>query len=347
MALTLLTSPVLAAPPPKDVELAFTCDAENRGCPSLEEFRAAVAERLGYEPFTSVNAVRRARVQLLVESGRLRGRFVFEAPGEAPIRRDLVSEAGDCAELGRSLALALSVTIDPMSLTRAPGTPPPSEPVPEVREEDRPGQTTTDAGGGNSGSTGAEDRAANDPEQRGSEQRAVAAAQVGGKRADSQEFFLRAEADGLLHLQPRVGLGFNVGLGWRRPPVELAVSGLFVSPTDGQADGVGRFRTHAQGGRADLCSVFEWLGVCASSLVASYVGQGQGIEVERRSSAPYVGVGAGVRLRVPLTDRVALGGGILGWKTLTPLELEVDGDSVFSVGSFIVGGGPALDVRLW
>src|SRR5579859_7764190 len=81
-------------------------------CPDEGALRKAVATRLGYDPFfpwatttvvAEVTASRRGfhgQVQILDEHGDLRG------------RRALDATSGDCADMVRALALAISIAVD-------------------------------------------------------------------------------------------------------------------------------------------------------------------------------------------------------------------------------------------
>jgi hypothetical protein len=90
-----------------------------RGCPSDASLARAVAARLGYDPFQggvgiAVRAHIEARGRGLTASVEARAE-----DGALLGRRELSSEHGDCEELARALALAISVAIDPFVLTRS------------------------------------------------------------------------------------------------------------------------------------------------------------------------------------------------------------------------------------
>ncbi|HVH41670.1 MAG TPA: hypothetical protein VM925_04985, partial [Labilithrix sp.] len=146
LGLVFMTNVSSASPSAK---LVFARGAETSACPDEAGFRSAVAARVGYDPFfpyakrtvvTRIDAAAggrfRARMEVLDESGALLGEKVF------------VSSQGDCEELVRTLALAVSLAIDvadppplasePLPEPAAKAAPPASEPPPPAAEAPRP-----------------------------------------------------------------------------------------------------------------------------------------------------------------------------------------------------------------
>ena len=107
-------------------------------CPDEPAMRAAVAARLGYDPFRVVatttltaqisreNGVYRGQVKLVDESGVERG------------ARSIESRADDCAELTQALALSMSIAIDPLSVLSPPKPTEPEPKEPEPADTPRP-----------------------------------------------------------------------------------------------------------------------------------------------------------------------------------------------------------------
>lgn len=114
--------------------------AEN--CPDAQNLQDRVSARLGYVPFDD-HAVRRIRVDVRREINRYSAQLESETNGQKAKPRVLSSAAADCSELADALALAISVAIDPLSITRVveaapstpeppPAPPPPREPTPPI-----------------------------------------------------------------------------------------------------------------------------------------------------------------------------------------------------------------------
>lgn len=110
--------------------------------------RSAVSVRLGYDPFKP-DPQRIVTATITREAGGLRGRFDLRDRG-FNVRGSRVpgTDKSDCAELASAMALAISIAIDPLSVTRpeAPqqlASPPPlptapQSPPPEAPRDARP-----------------------------------------------------------------------------------------------------------------------------------------------------------------------------------------------------------------
>jgi hypothetical protein len=107
-------------------------------CPGEGAVRAAVAARLGYDPFmawahdtlfaeiTRKETDYRAEIKLVDDENRLRG------------ARDLHVKGGDCAAIIDAMALTVSLTIDPSSLLGPSASSPPPPPPPSPAEPEAP-----------------------------------------------------------------------------------------------------------------------------------------------------------------------------------------------------------------
>ncbi len=104
-------------------------------CPDEEQFRALLAARLGYDPITA-NGDMRVAASIALRGGRLQGHVdLHDASGAPRGKRDLSSAKDDCGELASSMALAIGIAIDPLSLTRPVA---PKPPAPTVQAERQP-----------------------------------------------------------------------------------------------------------------------------------------------------------------------------------------------------------------
>ena len=110
-------------------------------CPNEDAVRKAVAARLGYDPFFLS-----APTTIFVEASRDGDRFVavvklVDDQGVERGMRHLQSHTRDCGDLIGTLALTISLVVDPVSLASAPNPPdksaeapvaPPAPPLPPV-----------------------------------------------------------------------------------------------------------------------------------------------------------------------------------------------------------------------
>lgn len=89
-------------------------------CPSEPSLRRSVAAHLGYDPFVAAADLRVVARIVATRRGLLG--TVEAREGDAVVgRREIPSPTADCIELARALALAISVAVDPFSLTRDGG----------------------------------------------------------------------------------------------------------------------------------------------------------------------------------------------------------------------------------
>lgn len=134
VAAALVSGPSLASP---SARLIYARAAEAEGCPDEETVRAAVAARLGYDPFfpwapntVLVDLQRsgdrfRADVKLVDEHGVVRGARHLETRSE-------------CADLMEAMALTISLVVDPLSLSSTPRTAEPANSTPRPITEPSP-----------------------------------------------------------------------------------------------------------------------------------------------------------------------------------------------------------------
>jgi len=110
-------------------------------CPDETRFRTAVTERLGYDPFRPW-AEQTVTVDIFEEKGALRARLtLIDRDGIARGKRELKGAASDCEELLKSLALATSITLDPMAAQM--GGVSPAQPELAKRAAESPPDVTT------------------------------------------------------------------------------------------------------------------------------------------------------------------------------------------------------------
>jgi hypothetical protein len=117
------------------VRLTFRTPTDDAGCPSERVFRDLVAARVGRDPFAD-DASRAIDATLTKRGVQFHGRVaLFDASGKVRGERELDDRS--CAELAESLAIAISILLDPFGRWARPApleTPPPvpASPPPPV-----------------------------------------------------------------------------------------------------------------------------------------------------------------------------------------------------------------------
>jgi hypothetical protein len=126
-----------AAAAPAQATLAYTPDPAAAACLGAGELRDAVAERLGYDAFsTDASASRKASGEVSTVAVRLthaaRGWHAevrrYDARGALMGERAIDSAAADCKDITDATALAIALALDPAALLETP--PPPPSPAP-------------------------------------------------------------------------------------------------------------------------------------------------------------------------------------------------------------------------
>lgn len=309
-ALSLLASAAARAEPaghPRTTAvLDLRVDEGAEGCPAATELRTKIAERLGYDPFDP------AAPQTV--TGRLRrekGRFIAtvalrSADGSVHARTPLVSATKDCRDIADSFALAISIAIDPMSLTR-PRSEPPTET--EVESPSAPPQPASlDAGS----SEPSKPESPRSPPQEGVEFRGGGGI-VGSIGAVPHPSFA-----------PMLFAGASLG----RAAMHVEARYDLPASADGPAGGqvIGSLLL------GSLVPCFEALPVflCGVGSVGVLFGEGSGVLVVRSRRTTYAGLGlrAGVEVRFndAMRGRIQLD----GFAPIQPTSLSVLGERVWS-----------------
>jgi hypothetical protein len=312
-----------------------------------------VAARLGYDPFfpsaekTIVARIirtkdeLRATVELVDEHGLMRG------------VRELKASTGQCGELVATMALAISIAIDPtnpaiLGSASSTGAGPPTGKrdsnagaAPTNEQHAAPnGHADRDArrSGEDAPSTVAADRA-----EESSNGDAALANDTPPTRFEVRPGATVVAAFGTA---PGPTLGFALSADLRRGIWSIQLEGRIDSPasTDG-AEGVGRVRTSLWTVALGPCLHFDPLFVCATAWIGSLRAEGVDLAAPRTDSTLYAAAGARIGLEVPLNDRFVFRPELDLQTTLLPVELQVDGAAAWEAPRFAALLGFGLMVR--
>lgn len=123
--------PARAANERAQAQLRYEREQGTESCPSEPDLRAAVAARLGYDPFVANDGLDTIVVRTRRRGTRLEGTIERIEPSRRQGGRPttIASLAGDCGELGASLAVALAIAVDPLSIAREA---PPRDAIPDT-----------------------------------------------------------------------------------------------------------------------------------------------------------------------------------------------------------------------
>lgn len=268
-----------------------------------------MSTRLGYDPFlltaphtivaemSGGGAEPRGRARLLDESGIVLG------------SRELLGKNTDCAELLASLALAISLTLDPMAAAVEPG--PESTEPPEAAKPEPVEPVAT-------------------PEPKPLaplERTAPVTASVETQKASSLS--LQAGLHGSYGSVPALSPAAELGLVLRRQSWSLGLDAVVVAAqTQTSAEGLSA-RVWVAYAAVSPCLWLSAVGVCALGTLGRYAGKGGGVDVSRTGSDLHASAGMRLQATLPLSSRWSLGMHADGVRILTRPQFLVAGQEIY------------------
>jgi hypothetical protein len=295
------------------VRLRYDRAAEASACPTEPDLRAAVAARLGYDPFVTDATVDTLDVHVRKKGRGLEGSIERTTTSvTAPGRPTLIfSPARDCAELAASLAVALAIAVDPLGLGREeppapepPPPPPPAAPLPPPALAPK--------------------KAPPVPAPKTPTRLVVAvgpALSIGALPGPS--FGVRAAA-GVAH-------------GW----FEAAVEGRFDPPVEAKGAS-GSVDASLVLGTLLPCFHYRFVVACAQVSFGALRGSGNDLDRTREANTFYAAAGARTGVEIPLGSHFAVRILAEGQVPLRPTRLEANDAPVWSTPPFAAALVPML-----
>jgi hypothetical protein len=333
----LLYASVAHAAPGDGTRLEYARSDRAAACPDRDALQSAVAKRLGYNPFfpaarqtivveiTDTDSGLRAAMRLVDEHGMIIG------------SRELSDQVQNCGELVASLALAISIALDPSAALGAaqaaddvaqPATAPkkeatPSEAAPPAppRREDVP-------------------QAAPPVAETRRVPRDFAPAGAGNARPSA----LRASAFGSLGVAPSAAAGVRLGGGFRANWFELVAefSDQFAASRDVPG---GTARAALLSGIVAPCWAARWFAGCALFDVGSLRTEGQSVQSPHVQRSRYVAAGMRAELDPVLVGPLHALANLDILKSLTPVALRLYGQQVWQTPFVSLAASLGLEVR--
>lgn len=270
-------------------------------CPGEPELKAAVAQRLGFNPFGEGGA-REIRCTVRRADGAFRAHIdVTDGSGSARAGRDLISRRGDCAALAQAIELAVGIAITPLASSpveeATAGAAPaasaapvaPTVPVADVEPppvSTPPPETTT-------------------PKPTAAVALPTAAVTHASEKPARSELGVRADLAATFGLGPGAAGGVGIGASLRRRALSLDLEGRVI----------GESSTTAASGSATAglwtvslgpCVHSGWLAGCAVATAGVLRAHGNGLAVVTDANAPYLALAGRAVLEVPIGARLRL-----------------------------------------
>jgi hypothetical protein len=288
---------VAKAPP--TVRLTYERSPTAADCPEKEAVLDAVRARLGFDPFREPAEIA-IRASVTRSDDELSATLLLSDGGSAKGERLLVSRRADCSELASAMELALSIAIDPLSVSREPTAP--SGPGPA------PAQVTVLI------------TAPAPPVP-------VPAAPT----APASPKFLLATggAVGSVGTTFSPTLGFLAGFGLASERWSVSIEGRADLPASREVDG-GRVNLSSLAGTLAPCLHRRPFGGCLLATVLALRGSGHDLAEARQLTTALVALGARVAVEVPSRGSFAVRAhaDVLG--PLTRTTLKVGGEPVWT-----------------
>ncbi len=316
--------------PRETARLVYTRAAAASACPDAAALQRAVAERLGYAPFTdtaettiAVSITKGARG--LVADVERRDR-----KGESLGSRRIEGEGEGCDELAGALALAMSIAVDPAAAMAIPGPAPDKPPVGEPPPDSPPANKAPPGGGpaDKAPPGGPADKAppggpADKPPPPGAP----------GPEARPPTPLLFAAGAGILGAAgaaPEVSFGLVLGVEVGRPSWSVGVEGRADLPASAGLAGGGAVSTALLQGKLLPCLRWSPVFACAALSAGALSGASSGVARPAHVTTPYVSAGLRGGADLPLTSRLRLRGQLDLDAPLTRTTLRVDGAPVWT-----------------
>lgn len=332
-------------------ELVYVRSGKAEVCPDQAALEQAVSDRLGYNAFFRV-AERKIVAEIWGGPDALHARArLVERGGVVRGSRELAAPAADCGELLASLALAISITLDPMSVSR-PASAPPVPPAAPM-EPAQGGSATASIGDGATPRSEAKRSPPNPvpvPSVTDAPAREVPADDAKGsshRQPVRRSFGLLARAGALASVGalPSATPGLHLGLEGRSRFLSLAIEGVGLAAASEAAPLGGEARISLLYASVVPCALAGWVKGCAVASFGRLGGQGVGVAEARQEDRFYAAVGLRIGAQLPMGRDFELAAHAGANKALAMPSFELGGVEVWRPPPFSAEAGLSLSLR--
>jgi hypothetical protein len=321
--LLLIATPSQARVPTR---LVYARTQSTTDCPDEAALAAAVSARLGYEPFSPWGD-QTILATISRKDGVLLGRAeLIDHDGIAQGSREVRLSKPECHELILALALAISITLDPLHV-EAPE--PPVVPVPPAPAD--ASESIPEAEPATPALTAAVRRDSAPIRTR--------------KRAQVRmTWHVAAAAIGALNVGPQFAMGGRAGLAARRGRWSLGLEALSTLPSTQATSQVGKVRVRLVSAALTPClRLVGGFSLCALGSLGSMHAEGRGVEAPRVENVLHASAGGRALVALPLGHSFELLASADLAATLNRPRFLLDGEQAWRPGPVValVGIGAA------
>jgi len=283
-------------------------------CPDAAALQAAVSKRLDYDPFGP--AGRQAIiVEIIDDEDELRAQMrLVDERGVIVGSRELREKTEQCDELVASLALAISIALDPSAaLGEAPASP--AKIAPAGSPVERPAKSTHDA------------VAQLPPFQTNTTE--APSPEAPPAAHEPLQFAARAALFADVGSAPALGFGWRLGMDLHHGSFRLAAEFSQLLPTSKNIPQDGIATASLLAGTLAPCLATNVFAGCGLVSVGALNTRGESIPNASRQSSSYAALGARLEYTPVLFKKLQLLTQLDAVKPLTPVSLRVYGDEVW------------------
>jgi hypothetical protein len=306
-------------------------------CPSEGFARHAVATRLGYDPFFP-SAAKTIVAEIVREHDELRGRVeLVDEQGLVQGAREFRTPLSQCDELVTTMALAISIAVDPESETSPPG---PAEAAGAPAGETQ----NTPALAPDEGAERRPDPASPDPELPREADAHVTTAPPPPSSPPGLEPRLGLSFTSSFGTAPDLAIGLSASVGLRWNVMSFGLEGRADWPASGRVATGGVVRVSLLSTSLVPCFHPRAFFVCAVGTLGSLQGSGDGLVTSQPDDALYGAVGFRGGFEVQFWGPMSFRAQLEALANLTRAELRVDGLEVWRAPPFsgLFGAGVVM-----
>ena len=314
-----------AAAASPSARLVYLRDPGAETCPDEAAIRGAVSARLGYDPFFPY-ATATMFVEIAKESGGFRARIkLVDDDNKVRGARELHQKQGKCTELVDTMALSMSIAIDPLSLARkksdvaanesAPEPEPPPAPPPAPESPTPP------------------------PPPPAAKEEIPESPPVHGEVAFVSGVWTGASP------AVNLSLGGFARIRWRA--LSFAAEARFDFPASREIGGGAQVETSLTYGALVTCAHVNIWGACAVVAAGSLHAASSGVSSPKEESVFHAAVGPRGEVRVPLGTLFALVAHVDALVSLSDQTLQLNGLDVYTLPRLSAGGGVGVTLRFF
>jgi len=331
LAAGVLSTGRVHAAPGDATRLEYARSAGAATCPDRNALSAQVSTRLGYDPF--FHAARQTiSVEIIDEGNDLRAQMrLMDQNGIIVGSRELHEKAGHCDELVASLALAISIALDPSAaLGEEPKSVSTAENARSEPAEPLPGSTSEPA---------AQEHPPKPKPARVEERSPVQ------ETRDPLRPALRATVFADVGTAPALSFGYRLGFDLGRSSYRIGAEFVHQLPASKELAEGGHARVSLLGGTAVPCFVRAILAGCAVLTLGALQTSGEDIPQASGRSLFYAALGGRIELAPILSRNLRLVAQVDASKPLTPVSLHVLGAEVWHTPFLTAAVGVGIRLR--